>query len=114
MVTAVFGSGSLKTARLKKALPSSGMSEKSIALSLRASILAQFVRDRFLVVGFFMVICLICDFKASATLKTMQSFCGEEPYRDRTLLEDSSTAWLKCRVQVRDQWQSLLLYRACP
>jgi hypothetical protein len=56
MVTAVFGSGSLSVARLKKALPSSGISERSISRSLIASILAQFVRDRFLVVGFFTVI----------------------------------------------------------
>jgi hypothetical protein len=53
MVTAVLDLGSLSTAYLKEALPSSGISEKSISLSLSASILAQFVRDRFLVVRFF-------------------------------------------------------------
>jgi hypothetical protein len=53
MVTAVLDSGSLSTAHLKKALPNSGISEKSISLSVSASILAQFVRDRFLVVCFF-------------------------------------------------------------
>src|SRR5207244_4848197 len=60
MVTAVFGSGSLSTARLKNAFPCSGISEISISMSLSASILAQFVRDRFLVVGFFTSVRLSC------------------------------------------------------
>jgi hypothetical protein len=50
MVTAVFDAGSLKTARLKKTLLSSGISEKSISPSLSTSIFAQSVRDHFLVV----------------------------------------------------------------
>ena len=60
MVTAVFGSGSLSVVRLKKTLPSSGMSGKSIPRSLSVSILAHFVRDRFLVVCFFTCVCLLC------------------------------------------------------
>ena len=52
-MTAVFDSGSLKTAHLKKALLSSGISEKSITLALEHINFAQSVRDRFLVVRLF-------------------------------------------------------------
>lgn len=47
MVTAVYVSGNPKAAYLKKALLSSGISEESIALSLRTSSFPRFVHDRF-------------------------------------------------------------------
>jgi hypothetical protein len=58
-------------ALLKKALPCSGMSEKSRSLSFRASILAQFVRDRFLVVDFFTNVCLSFGFVPFEPLNTI-------------------------------------------
>jgi hypothetical protein len=47
-------------ARLKKVFPCSGISEKSISLSRKASILTQLVRERFLVEDFFTAVGLSC------------------------------------------------------
>src|SRR5712691_2508264 len=56
MVMVAFGCGSRSTARLKKALPCSGISEKSISSSRKASILAQLDCETFLEVRFFTMV----------------------------------------------------------